>query len=229
MAPDLPGGGHSVVVSDLAEAGRRRAAADRGERPAGRSTCSSPTPACPGSGPARGLQRRRGRPRGPGQPRGADDLLARALLPAMSRARAATSSSSPRSPARPPPPRLDLQRDQVRPPRLRARRSARTSSAIGRRRRLGRPARIHPRRRHVRRRRERSSRRGSGPRRPEAVADGVVKAIERNRAEVAVAPPQQRALVVFAHIFPVPRGPCPARLGARRSPSELARGQADKR
>ena len=69
---------------------------------------------------------------------------------------------------------------------------------------------------------------GIGTATPEAVADGVVKAIERNRAEVSVAPPQQRALVVFAHIFPSLAARAQRGSGTKVA-EDLARGQSDKR
>jgi hypothetical protein len=62
------------------------------------------------------------------------------------------------------------------------------------------------------------------------VAEGVVQAIERNRAEVEVAPRIQRALAHFAHRRPEIAG----RIAYRRGPGgriadEVARGQTDKR
>ena len=69
---------------------------------------------------------------------------------------------------------------------------------------------------------------GIGTSSPEEVAAGVAKAIERNKAEVSVAPPQQRALVGFAHLFPgfaarAQRG------GGTKIAEDLARGQTEKR
>jgi short-subunit dehydrogenase len=69
---------------------------------------------------------------------------------------------------------------------------------------------------------------GVGTSTPEEVAAGVVKAIERNKAEVAVAPLQQRALAGFAHLFPgiaawAQRG------GGAKVADHVARGQSDKR
>jgi short-subunit dehydrogenase len=69
---------------------------------------------------------------------------------------------------------------------------------------------------------------GVGTATPEDVAAGVLKAIEANRGEVAVAPPQQRALAHFAHFFPavslrVQRG------GGTKVAEKLAAGQTDKR
>lgn len=69
---------------------------------------------------------------------------------------------------------------------------------------------------------------GMGTSSPEEVAAGVVKAIDQDKAEVAVAPPQQRALVGFAHVFPgiaarVQRG------GGTKVADDVARGQTDKR
>lgn len=69
---------------------------------------------------------------------------------------------------------------------------------------------------------------GIGTSTPEAVAAGVVRAIERDRAEVAVAPLQQRALAGFAAVFPGIAGRAQRGAGTRVAES-LARGQADKR
>jgi short-subunit dehydrogenase len=43
---------------------------------------------------------------------------------------------------------------------------------------------------------------GMGTSTPEAVAAAVVKAIEADRAELVVAPPQQRAITAFGSTFP---------------------------
>lgn len=69
---------------------------------------------------------------------------------------------------------------------------------------------------------------GVGTATPEQVAKGVLKAIESNRAEVAIAPPQQRAMAHFAHFFPsvslrAQRG------GGTKVAENLAAGQTDKR
>jgi short-subunit dehydrogenase len=69
---------------------------------------------------------------------------------------------------------------------------------------------------------------GMGTSSPEEVASGVVRAVEQDKAEVAVAPRQMRALVGFAHVFPgiaarVQRG------GGTKVADDVARGQADKR
>lgn len=69
---------------------------------------------------------------------------------------------------------------------------------------------------------------GMGTSTCEEVGAGVVKAIEQNRAEVAVAPIQQRALVGFAHVFPgiaarAQRG------GGTKVADDVARGQTEKR
>jgi short-subunit dehydrogenase len=71
---------------------------------------------------------------------------------------------------------------------------------------------------------------GLGTSTPDEVARGVVKAIERNRAEVEVAPRIQRALANFALRRPELAG----RIAYRRGPGgkiaeDVARGQADKR
>ena len=62
---------------------------------------------------------------------------------------------------------------------------------------------------------------GMGTSTCEEVGAGVVKAIEQNRAEVAVAPIQQRALVGFAHVFPG----IAARVAARRRYEDRRRGR----
>jgi len=69
---------------------------------------------------------------------------------------------------------------------------------------------------------------GIGTASPEEVADGVVKAITRNKAQVSVAPPQQRALVGFAHLFPSAAARA-QRGGGTKVADDLARGQTDKR
>lgn len=69
---------------------------------------------------------------------------------------------------------------------------------------------------------------GVGTATPEQVAAGVISAVESNRAEVAVAPLPQRALAHLGHIFPsvslrAQRG------GGTKVAEKLARGQTDKR
>lgn len=69
---------------------------------------------------------------------------------------------------------------------------------------------------------------GVGTGTPEQVAAGVIRAVESNRAEVAVAPAQQRALAHLAHFFPAAsmrfqRG------GGTKVAEKLAKGQVDKR
>lgn len=70
---------------------------------------------------------------------------------------------------------------------------------------------------------------GLGTSTPDQVAAAVVKAIERNRVEVAVAPRRQRALAHFA--LASPRAAMRAIAGgtARRTADRVAEGQADKR
>lgn len=69
---------------------------------------------------------------------------------------------------------------------------------------------------------------GVGTGTPEQVGAGVVSAIERNRAEVAVAPLRQRALTSFAHVFPGVAGRAQRGMGTKVAET-LARGQTDKR
>ncbi len=69
---------------------------------------------------------------------------------------------------------------------------------------------------------------GAGTATPQQVGAGVIRAIEENRGEVAVAPIQQRALVGFAHVFPGIAGRAQRGAGTKIAES-LARGQTDKR
>ena len=227
MRPRCPGGGHSVVVSDLAEPGaaesaRRRGERRRDDRPARRQRRRCRAPAGSTSFSTEEVARAR-----QGQPRVADP------------ARAGAAAGDERARLRPPrlrllarrqgrlAARLDLQRDQVRPARLRAG-AARGPRRDVRRRRLGRPARASSATPACSPTPERSSRRASGTVDPGGGRRRRRQGDRANRAEVAVAPPQQRALVGFAHIFPSLAGPCPARRGdqGRRGPR---RGQSDKR
>jgi uncharacterized protein len=64
---------------------------------------------------------------------------------------------------------------------------------------------------------------------PEQVADGVVRAIERNRAEVDVAPVGMRLGAVAAGVVPELAGRLQRRLGAQSIAEAMAEGQRDKR
>jgi len=64
---------------------------------------------------------------------------------------------------------------------------------------------------------------------PEEVAEGVRDAIERDRAEVDVAPVTVRASVKFAELVPGLSDRLSERLGARSIAADLASGQAAKR
>jgi len=70
---------------------------------------------------------------------------------------------------------------------------------------------------------------GVGTRAPGDVAKAVVDAIERNRAEVDVAPLPLRATAAFAGLAPELAAGLARRLGAEGVASELAAGQQDKR
>jgi len=70
---------------------------------------------------------------------------------------------------------------------------------------------------------------GVGTRAPEDVGKAVVDAIERNRAEVDVAPLPLRATAAFAGLAPEFAAGLARRLGAEGVASELAAGQRDKR
>jgi short-subunit dehydrogenase len=69
---------------------------------------------------------------------------------------------------------------------------------------------------------------GVGTSSPEEVAEGVAKAIVRNKGEVAVAPLRLRAASTFAHIFPAVAGRAQRAAGTKVA-DDLAAGQADKR
>ena len=225
--PRFPAAGHSVIVSDLAEAGRRRGARRRRPWRTGRSTCSSPTPACPAPAASTSSAPRTS-PGRCGSTSSRPILLARALAAGDARAR-----------LRPPrlrllagrqgrlPARLDLQRDQVRPARLLAG-PARGLRRRRRRRRLGRPAGLHPRRRHVRRLRQPSSRPASAPRPRRRSPPVSPRRSSATRPRSRSRPPQQRALVGFAHIFPGFAARAQRGAGTKIA-EELARGQTDKR
>jgi short-subunit dehydrogenase len=69
---------------------------------------------------------------------------------------------------------------------------------------------------------------GLGTGTPRQVAEAVVRAVERDKAELVVAPPQQRAAVAIAHTFP--RVAALAQRGrGERTAEQLASGQSDKR
>jgi short-subunit dehydrogenase len=64
---------------------------------------------------------------------------------------------------------------------------------------------------------------------PEKVADAVVRAIERDRAEITVAPMRQRVAAEFGYRHPELAARLQRRSGADRIADELASGQSDKR
>ena len=71
--------------------------------------------------------------------------------------------------------------------------------------------------------------RGVGTRTPEEVADGVIRAIERNRAEVEVAPLGLRLGAAFGALAPELAAAASRRMGGEQVASDLAAGQRDKR
>jgi hypothetical protein len=71
--------------------------------------------------------------------------------------------------------------------------------------------------------------RGVGTRTPEQVATAVVQAVERNRAEIEVAPLGLRFGAGFASLAPGLAATVSRRIGGGKVASELAAGQADKR
>jgi short-subunit dehydrogenase len=64
---------------------------------------------------------------------------------------------------------------------------------------------------------------------PEDVADAVIRAVERNRAEVAVAPISLRLGASFAGVAPSVAASVSRRLGNERIAFDLSEGQRDKR
>jgi short-subunit dehydrogenase len=71
--------------------------------------------------------------------------------------------------------------------------------------------------------------RGVGTRSPEQVATAVLRAVERNRAEVEVAPLPLRLGAGFAAVAPEIAATVSRRIGSDRIAAELAVGQRDKR
>ena len=69
---------------------------------------------------------------------------------------------------------------------------------------------------------------GVGTGTPQQVASAVVRAIERDKSEISVAPVRQRALARFAMLAPELSGRV-AGAAATRAAEEIAQGQADKR
>jgi uncharacterized protein len=70
---------------------------------------------------------------------------------------------------------------------------------------------------------------GVGTRTPEDVAEATVKAIERNRGEVDVAPLPLRASTIFASLAPELAGSVARKLGSEDISRKLEAGQRDKR
>jgi short-subunit dehydrogenase len=70
--------------------------------------------------------------------------------------------------------------------------------------------------------------RGVGTRTPEQVAAGVIRAIERNRAEVEVAPVGLRVGTAFAQLAPQTAATVSRLLGSDRIAAEMTVGQLDK-
>lgn len=70
---------------------------------------------------------------------------------------------------------------------------------------------------------------GVGTKSPEDVAAAVIRAIERNRAEIDVAPVSLRLGAAFAGLAPRLASTVSRRLGSHRIASDLAAGQRDKR
>ncbi len=68
-----------------------------------------------------------------------------------------------------------------------------------------------------------------GTRTPEQVADGVVIAIEKNRAEVSVAPLSMRAGAAAAGLMPARMAAIQRRLGAQKIADSMSAGQKGKR
>ena len=152
--------------------------------------------------------------------------LARALEPAMLEKKAGhmvfifLAFGQVRDPAL-----LRLQRHQVRPARLRPRPPHRSGAT--RHRRLDRLPGHDPRSRHVRRLRGQTDPRPRH-RLSQQVADAVVKAIEHNKVEIAVAPVRQRALAHFALATPGISVKVASGEAGQKAAANVAKGQLDK-
>jgi short-subunit dehydrogenase len=70
---------------------------------------------------------------------------------------------------------------------------------------------------------------GVGTRTPEDVAEAVIRSVERNRAEVEVAPLGLRLGAGFASVAPALAASVQRKIGGGRVASDLAAGQVDKR
>ena len=70
---------------------------------------------------------------------------------------------------------------------------------------------------------------GVGTRTPEQVAGAVISAIERNRAEVDVAPPAMRIGAVLAGLAPELSAAVSRRMGSHELSAAVAKAQAEKR
>jgi hypothetical protein len=70
---------------------------------------------------------------------------------------------------------------------------------------------------------------GLGTTTPGKVAEAVVRAIQRNRNEITVAPRRQRFTAEFGYRHPELAAMVQRRGGAEQIAEELAAGQADKR
>jgi short-subunit dehydrogenase len=70
---------------------------------------------------------------------------------------------------------------------------------------------------------------GVGTRTPQDVADATIKAIEKNRAELDVAPLTMRLGSTFASVAPEVAANVSRKLGAHKVAGEMAAGNADKR
>lgn len=70
---------------------------------------------------------------------------------------------------------------------------------------------------------------GVGTRTPQDVADATLKAVERNKAEIDVAPLSLRGGAVMAQVLPELSGRVSRKLGAGKVAGELAEGQRNKR
>jgi short-subunit dehydrogenase len=71
--------------------------------------------------------------------------------------------------------------------------------------------------------------RGVGTRSPEDVASAVLQAVERDRAEIEVAPASLRLGAAFAAVAPQLAATVSRHMGSEKTATELAAGQSDKR
>ena len=222
LAAELPGDGHRVLPADLAEPG----AAEKLAAEAGDVDVLVANAGLPGAGPARPTSAPRrstarcgstSRRRCCWPARSDPAMVERGSRPPRLRLLALRQGGEPAL--------LHLQRDQVRPARLRPRPARRPRRRSGVGVSLVSPG-LHPRRGDVRRLRRQAAARARAPARPSRSAPPSSRRSSANKVEVAVAPLQQRVARPLRARQPrasrrrVARAAAPA----RRPPTTIAAG-----